>query len=101
MQSNRLELHFRPEDPYSHPAFGDLRPCNNLLLKISKTKSSDGQSSGISNSLGMQEGGNNLDDRTQIGALTKEAQVPTPEDDQTTVSADVVARVLGAYHFDG
>ncbi|XP_050376747.1 uncharacterized protein LOC126791048 isoform X1 [Argentina anserina] len=39
LSSNRLELHFRHDDPYSHPAFGDLRPCKNFLLKISKTKS--------------------------------------------------------------
>ncbi|PQQ17858.1 hypothetical protein Pyn_24437 [Prunus yedoensis var. nudiflora] len=42
-QSNRLELHFRHQEPYSHPTFGDLRPCNNLLLKISRTKSNAGQ----------------------------------------------------------
>nr|XP_023871990.1 general transcription factor 3C polypeptide 5-like isoform X1 [Quercus suber] len=37
--SNKLELRFRPDDPYSHPAFGELRPCNNnFLLKISKTQ---------------------------------------------------------------
>ncbi|KAF3954974.1 hypothetical protein CMV_019755 [Castanea mollissima] len=35
-----MELRFRPDDPYSHPAFGELRPCNNnFLLKISKTHS--------------------------------------------------------------
>ncbi|KAB1218180.1 General transcription factor 3C polypeptide 5 [Morella rubra] len=39
-QSNKLELRFRPEDPYSHPVFGELRSCDNLLLKISKRKSS-------------------------------------------------------------
>ncbi|KAG6732938.1 hypothetical protein I3843_01G194500 [Carya illinoinensis] len=39
-QSNKLELRFRPEDPYSHPAFGELRPCDNLLLKIAKKESS-------------------------------------------------------------
>ncbi|XP_062170163.1 uncharacterized protein LOC133875905 [Alnus glutinosa] len=38
--SNKLELRFRPDDPYSHPAFGELRPCNDLLLKISKKMSS-------------------------------------------------------------
>ncbi|KAM4105598.1 hypothetical protein ACB094_04G003700 [Castanea mollissima] len=38
--SNKLELRFRPDDPYSHPAFSELRPCNNnFLLKISKTQS--------------------------------------------------------------
>ncbi|XP_028115124.1 DEAD-box ATP-dependent RNA helicase 52C-like isoform X2 [Camellia sinensis] len=28
LQSNKLGLHFCPEDPYSHPAFGELQPCN-------------------------------------------------------------------------
>ncbi|KAJ0636712.1 putative transcription factor IIIC subunit Tfc1/Sfc1 [Helianthus annuus] len=38
-QSNKLELHFRPEDPYSHPVIGDIvTPCNQFLLKISKQK---------------------------------------------------------------
>ncbi|KAM0021188.1 putative transcription factor IIIC subunit 5, HTH domain-containing protein [Helianthus debilis subsp. tardiflorus] len=38
-QSNKLELHFRPEDPYSHPLNGDIvMPCNQFLLKISKQK---------------------------------------------------------------
>ncbi|MCE3215855.1 hypothetical protein HAX54_003791 [Datura stramonium] len=32
-----LELHFH-EDPYSHPAFGELKHSNNFLLKISKKK---------------------------------------------------------------
>lgn len=37
--TNKLELRFRHDDPYSHPAFGELHPCNNFLLKISKKKS--------------------------------------------------------------
>ncbi|KAL6221467.1 hypothetical protein ACLB2K_009218 [Fragaria x ananassa] len=41
--NNRLELRFRHDDPYSHPAFGDLRPCNSFLLKISKSKSETDQ----------------------------------------------------------
>eukprot|EP00257_Ricinus_communis_P021369 XP_015580843.1 general transcription factor 3C polypeptide 5 isoform X2 [Ricinus communis] len=64
-QSNKLELYFRPEDPYSHPAFGELRACNNLLLKISKKKKK------------------------------------TNSQCQTELSADVVARIPEAYHFDG
>ncbi|KAK6928942.1 Transcription factor IIIC subunit 5, HTH domain [Dillenia turbinata] len=35
-QSSKLELHFRPEDPYSHPAFGELQPSQSFLLRISK-----------------------------------------------------------------
>ncbi|KAI3795354.1 hypothetical protein L1987_38006 [Smallanthus sonchifolius] len=34
--SNNLELHFRPEDPYSHPITGEVMPCNHFLLKLSK-----------------------------------------------------------------
>ncbi|KAF9663088.1 hypothetical protein SADUNF_Sadunf17G0002200 [Salix dunnii] len=37
-QSNKLELYFRPEDPYSHPVSGELRSCHNMLLKISRKK---------------------------------------------------------------
>ncbi|XP_062082651.1 uncharacterized protein LOC133788969 isoform X2 [Humulus lupulus] len=107
LQSNRLELHFRPEDPYSHPAFGDFRPCNNLLLRISKSKSTNGQTSVVSDNVGLR-GGNTLDDRTQTGepksrsvASTEEAQVQAPEADQTDISAVIVARVPEAYYFDG
>ncbi|CAN1240353.1 General transcription factor 3C polypeptide 5 [Linum grandiflorum] len=39
-KSNNLELHFRPEDPYSRPILGELCPCNGLLLKIVKTQPS-------------------------------------------------------------
>lgn len=41
--NNKLELYFRPEDPYSHPITGDLRSSNALLLKISKNKQSTPQ----------------------------------------------------------
>ena len=72
--NNRLELRFRHDDPYSHPAFGDLRPCNSFLLKISKSKSSESD---------------------LLAAKL------TPETDQVNVCADIVARVPEAYHFDG
>ncbi|CAL8169704.1 unnamed protein product [Prunus armeniaca] len=81
-QSNRLELHFRHQEPYSHPAFGDLRPCNNLLLKISKTMSNAGQTQPQSELL-----------------ASKQDEVQIPENDQ--VHFDIVARVPEAYHFDG
>lgn len=66
LHSNRLELHFRPQDPYSHPALGDLRPCYKLLLRICKTKSAN---------------------------ITGKVE--------PKICADIVARVQGAYHFDG
>ncbi|XP_050237708.1 uncharacterized protein LOC126687258 [Mercurialis annua] len=68
-QSNKLELYFRPEDPYSHPASGELRACNNLLLKLSKKKNKD----------------------------ESESQVHHVEE----LSADIVAHIHEAYHFDG
>ncbi|KAL5544200.1 hypothetical protein UlMin_007984, partial [Ulmus minor] len=99
-QSNRLELHFRPEDPYSHPAFGDLRPCNNLLLKISKNKSAGGRS-GEDRSI--------LCDRTQTSepksgslASTEGIEVQRLENnEQTNLCADIVTSIPEAYHFDG
>ncbi|KAL6208582.1 hypothetical protein ACLB2K_019531 [Fragaria x ananassa] len=73
--NNRLELRFRHDDPYSHPAFG-----NSFLPKISKSKSSAAPVQPQSDSL---------------------AAKPTPETDQVDLCADIVARVPEAYHFDG
>ncbi|KAL6652999.1 hypothetical protein ACP70R_011924 [Stipagrostis hirtigluma subsp. patula] len=36
----RLELRFRPEDPYCHPAFGESRASTGLVLRISRRKGS-------------------------------------------------------------
>lgn len=110
--SNKLELHFRPEDPYSHPAFGEVRPCNNLLLKISKKKTSqpcNGQSSEVFD----QTFKHPLHDATDVGNVPevhefendsvvarKEVDMQKSED-QVNLFADIVARVSEAYHFDG
>ncbi|KAF8391825.1 hypothetical protein HHK36_022163 [Tetracentron sinense] len=118
LQSNCLELHFRPEDPYSHPAFGELRPCNSLLLKISKNICREDQDSVISKSISkcastdmsnsdpipcypesveigqqrnLHESGTPIANETQL----HEEAVPT------NLSADIVARVSEAYHFNG
>uniref|UniRef100_A0A2P2LEA2 General transcription factor 3C polypeptide 5-like n=1 Tax=Rhizophora mucronata TaxID=61149 RepID=A0A2P2LEA2_RHIMU len=69
-QLNKLELRFRPEDPYSHPAFGELHPSTSLLLKISKNK---------------------------FSSCSKETRSPV----QSDLSADIVARLPEAYHFEG
>ncbi|KAF8683599.1 hypothetical protein HU200_044519 [Digitaria exilis] len=34
----RLELRFRPEDPYCHPAFGESRASTGLVLRLSRRK---------------------------------------------------------------
>ncbi|KQJ82009.1 general transcription factor 3C polypeptide 5 [Brachypodium distachyon] len=38
---SRLELRFRPEDPYCHPAFGEPRASTGLLLRLSRPKGDD------------------------------------------------------------
>jgi general transcription factor 3C polypeptide 5 (transcription factor C subunit 1) len=36
--SARLELRFRPEDPFCHPAFGESRASTGLVLRLSRRK---------------------------------------------------------------
>ncbi|XP_072973185.1 uncharacterized protein [Typha angustifolia] len=69
-ESGFMELRFRPEDPYSHPAYGVLRPAASLLLRITKTKDES----------------------------CKEGEASSGKEQ---LSADVVARVNQAYHFEG
>lgn len=96
--NNRLELHFRHDDPYSHPAFGDLRPCHNFLLKISKTKSAGGQNDQVSKT--CPQHATNSDSDTELLAA-QQVQFLTTETHQLNVCADIVAPVPQAYHFDG
>ncbi|EOY23640.1 Transcription factor IIIC, subunit 5, putative isoform 2 [Theobroma cacao] len=98
-QSNKLELHFRPEDPYSRPAFGELRPCNNLLLKISKKKSADGQSAEASSK--VRECSTSGATDSENPKQPSQAEVQISEQEQTNLCADIVSRVSEAYHFDG
>ncbi|KAE9612917.1 putative transcription factor IIIC, subunit 5 [Lupinus albus] len=83
--SNKLELHFRPEDPYSHPAFGELRPCNNFILKISKTTTNNVPNSTITK------------DNNEI----QPNETVTDQVQDATLSAHIVAHISEAYHFDG
>ncbi|GMH29693.1 hypothetical protein Nepgr_031536 [Nepenthes gracilis] len=112
---NKLELRFRPEDPYSHPAFGQLYPCNNFILRICRRKCSDDQSddfvskpsrchSSESNSCDSKPG--NLVEthpavarEGDVAAQTVNSQ--TPGDIITNLSADLIARVRESYHFNG
>ncbi|KAF6142370.1 hypothetical protein GIB67_023395 [Kingdonia uniflora] len=85
----RLELHFRPEDPYSHPAFGELRPCNSLLLKISKKKkSTSDQDVLVSESV-----------LRKCPSIDRNNEEHPLQD--VKVSAEIVARVSEAYQFNG
>lgn len=74
-----MELRFRPEDPYSHPAFGELRSSTGLLLRLCKPRGGEHASRG-----GACEGGHSAE--------------PPPAE---SLSAEVVARVNHAYHFEG
>ncbi|WJZ88336.1 hypothetical protein VitviT2T_007645 [Vitis vinifera] len=119
-QSNKLELHFRPEDPYSHPAFGELQPCNNLLLRISKKKSTDGQSAEVSSKVSKCPPTDSTNPKQKIcgsesvgseqhGSQPEGESVATGEEVEAQISgevpirlcADIIARVSEAYHFNG
>ncbi|KAL0533309.1 hypothetical protein IC582_030122 [Cucumis melo] len=75
LQSNKLELRFRPADPYSHPTYGELRPCSCLLLKICHSKCD-----------------------TNEGIMKVEN---VPGEDEVNLDFEMVARVPEAYHFEG
>ncbi|CAL5409207.1 unnamed protein product [Camellia sinensis] len=118
LQSNKLGLHFRPEDPYSHPAFGELQPCNNFLLKITKKAVRNGQDAEntdrVSTCLSEDEIHLNQKsctesikndqhvDECQIDSITAPTEVKAqlPEEVQEDISADIVARVSEAYYFN-
>ncbi|XP_075489921.1 uncharacterized protein LOC142528701 isoform X4 [Primulina tabacum] len=115
---NRLELHFRPEDPYSHPAFGELQPCNNFLLKISKKKVKSLINKNNPGGVPEHASAVNLEQNDTFPKLSETSQKivrpesePHPDssevDVQTqtgaheTLFADIVAQVSEAYHFNG
>ncbi|KAL7586644.1 hypothetical protein Lser_V15G40448 [Lactuca serriola] len=81
--SNLLELHFHPEDPYSHPAHGELVPCNNFLLKISKQNIQPE----ITANAHLKE-----DDENETHILEKQ---------EDTICADIVGHVSETYYFNG
>ncbi|XP_059655651.1 uncharacterized protein LOC132302730 isoform X2 [Cornus florida] len=120
LQSNKLELYFRPEDPYSHPTFGELSPCNNFLLKISRKKDRDGQNADDSNRIPKCLSSNAINHEKKMChsevvktgeqvsqpdsgliAASAESQAHVPEDEEQDLHADIIARVSDAYHFNG
>ncbi|CAL5322694.1 unnamed protein product [Camellia sinensis] len=118
LQSNKLELHFRPEDPYSHPAFGELQPCNNFLLRITKKAVRNGQDAENTGRVAtcLSEDEIHLNqksctesvkndqhvDECQIDSITAPTEVKAqlPEEVQEDLSADIVARVSEACYFN-
>lgn len=97
-QSNKLELHFRPEDPYSHPALGELFPCNKFLLKISRQKNGDDRIN-VEKNISCPE----LIETAQVSQpdASTEVEVQRPNEVPEELFADVIANVSEAYHFNG
>lgn len=119
-KSNKLELHFRPEDPYSHPAFGELQPCTNFLLKISKKKVKEMQNVKDLNRISGHQSADSLHHKQNILSpqstettehiiqpdcesilASSEVKAQIKNVAQEQLSADIVARVSEAYHFNG
>lgn len=114
-QSNKLELHFRPEDPYSHPVFGELKHSNNFLLKISKCKVRDAQSANSSCGVLIQSSTSpvNCEQEKSLAAqkvnesrclsagALNEIEEQTATNLQEHLSANIVSHVSEAYHFNG
>lgn len=119
-KSNKLKLYFRPEDPYSHPASGELQPCTKFLLKISKKKVKDTQNVKDLDIISGHESADSLhiNQNSSIPQSTETTEhivqpdcksvSPSSEDKEQIqngveeqLSADIVARVSEAYHFDG
>ncbi|KAK4392689.1 General transcription factor 3C polypeptide 5 [Sesamum angolense] len=103
---NKLELHFRPEDPYSHPAFGELQPCNNFLLKISRKKVKDIPEHASEDSFHLKqntESTETAEHNQPEGESFSASEVKGQTDSvaQEQLSADIMARVSEAYHFNG
>lgn len=114
-----MELRFRPEDPYSHPTFGRLKQSVNFLLKITKEKVSAAENADTNNRLSKcssvalsniehaelnsefskaSEQGNQY---KTLSADGKDVDETIEEASKAQLSADIVAQVSEAYHFNG
>lgn len=115
-----MELHFRPEDPYSHPVFGELRQCNSLLLKISKKEFIDEKeviaSENKQTHLSLEmpnlestpsfiesgEKGQQTVSKSNLSIVNEGNNVKIYEEAlPVKLSASIVARVPDAYYFEG
>ncbi|XP_058184245.1 uncharacterized protein LOC131301813 isoform X2 [Rhododendron vialii] len=118
LQSNKLELHFRPEDPYSHPVFGELQPCNNFLLRISKRKDRNGQNTEDFNNISKCVSEDEIhisrmscpqsvktdqvnESQSASTSLPAEVEARSSQEVQDDLSANIVSRISEAYHFNG
>eukprot|EP00252_Welwitschia_mirabilis_P020208 TRINITY_DN4904_c0_g1_i1.p1 TRINITY_DN4904_c0_g1~~TRINITY_DN4904_c0_g1_i1.p1 ORF type:complete len:617 (+),score=147.01 TRINITY_DN4904_c0_g1_i1:229-2079(+) len=119
--TNYLELRFRPEDPYCHPTFGELHHSNSLLLRISKQQQTKQDKSfldteGISSSNDTHGEVTRFKSCEQLDAdqsfqpkglsseFVKDAELnasDTQMGEFEELKADIVAKIDGAYTFDG
>lgn len=117
-KSNKLELRFRPEDPYSHPAFGELQPCTKFLLKISKknvkniknvmdcnriSEHVSADSPRLNEDISISQSTETIENIFQPNSESVRASSEAKPHNrhQEQLSADIVARVSEAYHFNG
>ncbi|XP_010247586.1 PREDICTED: general transcription factor 3C polypeptide 5, partial [Nelumbo nucifera] len=118
-QSNCLELRFRPEDPYSHPAFGELHRCSGFLLKISKKKFSADQNAVASSIMSKclskdatssvpvpcDSESKEVEERNlpeiESTSSNKDKEVQMHKKMLINLYVDIVARVSEAYQFNG
>ncbi|XP_015951552.1 uncharacterized protein LOC107476274 isoform X1 [Arachis duranensis] len=103
-ESNKLELHFRPEDPYSHPTFGELQPSNNFLLKISKRKPHDTHDAKDDNSMSRNRTENGIQENQPESdqmATNNKAEDCTSANEEGNLCADIVSHFPKAYCFNG
>ncbi|GAB2217952.1 hypothetical protein Droror1_Dr00001166 [Drosera rotundifolia] len=97
-KSKELELRFRPEDPYSHPTFGRLYHCNNLLLRICRKPSGNNPKEDRH----TDKPNHYEDSSSKSGEPSSIQEFTTSNDDmQICLTADVIARVKESYEFKG
>ncbi|CAH9120865.1 unnamed protein product [Cuscuta epithymum] len=119
-KTNTLELRFRPEDPYSHPTIGKHKSSLNFLLKITKekilavkntetnyrlSKTSSLDMTSIDQNKSHPESSEASKHANQTETVSADACKDVSERKEEALkeqlSADVVALVADAYHFDG
>lgn len=105
LNSNKLELYFRPEDPYSHPAIGERKPCNKFVLRLSKININSVHDVENRESVpGCSSSDQTKKDVTQAktnSGSPREAEAHVDEHCEQLICADIVSRVSEAYHFNG
>ncbi|KAL2652989.1 hypothetical protein R1flu_021117 [Riccia fluitans] len=85
--ANFLELKFRPDDPYAHPAFGELNHSSDLVLRLSR-KGKERVSGECDRKLNTSSGARKPEDNEAC-------------ESSEFVRAEIVAKVEHTYSFEG